>query len=224
MQRLKVLGVVLMAVFALGAFVSVTASATVVILPEKEEKWTGEGGKGSLEVLKGAAVISCAKSKMEGTFEATKPLGTFHIDLEACKASIAACTGLGEAKEVLLSLGTFHLVFDKLAAKLSENGVGILFLIEPTHYECLGKLFVEQGQLLCLIKPVEKLAKHFEIVCEKGKESGDPGETVYWNEKGEEVKMGEELFLTSENEKPGVMSGWNTTALILTTNEILIMC
>ncbi len=224
MQRLKIVGVVLMAVFALSAVVSATASAAVVILPEVAESWKGESGKSSLEVLKGASIISCAKSKSEGTFEATKPLGSFHIDLEGCKASIAACTGLGEAKEVLLSLGTFHLVFDKLAAKLSENGVGILFLIEPTHYECLGKLFVVSGQMLCLIKPVEKLAKHFEIVCEKGKESGDPGETTYWNEEGKEVKMGEELLLTSENEKPGVMSGENTTALILTEKEILIMC
>jgi len=224
MHRLKILGVALMAVFVLAAVASATASAAVVVLPEKEEKWTGESGKGSLEVLKGAAVVTCAKDKSEGTFEATKPLGTFHIDFEGCKASIVACTGLGEAKEVILTLGTTHMVFDKLAAKLSENGVGVLFLVETTHFECLGKLFVVSGQVLCLIKPVEKLAKHFEIVCEKGKESGDPGETVYWNEEGKEVKMGEELLLTSENEKPGVMSGENTTALILTTNEILIMC
>ncbi len=224
MHRLKILGVALMAVFALSVVVSATASAAVVILPEVAESWKGESGVGSLEVLKGAAKIECKKDKSEGTFEATKPLGTFHIDFEGCKASIAACTGLGEAKEVILTLGTTHLVFDTLAAKLSENGVGVLFLVEPTHFECLGKLFVVSGQLLCLIKPPEKLAKHFEIVCSKGKESGDPGETVYWNEEGKEVKMGEELLLTAENEKPGVMSGENTTALILTEKEILIMC
>ncbi len=221
MQRLKILGV-LMAVFALGAFVSATASAEVKVLPEVEERWTGESGKGTLEVLKGAASIVCSKSKMEGTFEAKKPLGTFHIDLEGCKASIIACTGLGEAKEVLLALGTFHLVFDKLGTG-AELGVGVLLLMEPVHSECSGKLFVEEGQLLCLIKPVETKAKHFEIVCLKGKEAGDPGETVYWNEAGTEVKMGEELLLTHENEKAGIMSSLNTTALILTTNEITIM-
>jgi hypothetical protein len=226
MQRLKILGVALMAVFALGAFVSATASAAVLVLPEKEETWKGESGKGSLEVLKGAATIVCQKDKSEGIFEATKPLGTFHIDFEGCKASIAACTGLGEAKEVILTLGTTHLVFDTLAAKLAEDGVAVLFLVEPTHFECLGKLFVVEGQLLCLIKPVEKLAKHFEIVCSKGKESGDPGELTYWNEEGKEVKINEETggLLTKENEGKGVMSGENTTALILTTNEILIMC
>ena len=149
MQRLKILGVALMAVFALGAFVSATASAAVVVLPEEAITYKGESGKGTLEALKSISVVSCTKDKSEGTFEATKPLGTFHIDFEGCKASIAACTGLGEAKEVILTLGTTHLVFDTLAAKLSENGVGVLFLVEPTHFECLGKLFVVSGQVLC---------------------------------------------------------------------------
>ena len=55
MQRLKILGVALMAVFALSAVVSATASAAVVILPETAESWKGESGKGTLEVLKGTA-------------------------------------------------------------------------------------------------------------------------------------------------------------------------
>ena len=88
----------------------------------------------------------------------------------------------------------------------------------------LGKIISSRCQLLCLIKPVEKLSKHFEIICEKGKAEGDPGETVYWNEKGEEAKMGENLLLTHENEKAGTMSSELTAALILTPNELLIMC
>jgi len=227
MQRLKILGVALMTVFALGAFVSATASAAVVVLPEAEEKYTGESGKGTLETLKAIASITCAKDKSEGLFEAKKPLGDYHIDFEGCKTVGKACTGLGEAKEVILTLGVAHLVFDTLATKLSENGVGVLFLVEPTHFECgSGFLFVVEGQVLCLIKPPEKLAKHFEIVCEKGKEAGDPGELTYWNEEGKEVKINEKEggLLTKENEKAGVMSSELTTALILTTNELLIMC
>lgn len=196
-----------------------------VILPTltAEEKWTGESGKDTLEVLKNAFSVVCQKDKSEGTIETSKPLGLFHIDFEGCKAAVVACTGLGEAKEVILLLGTYHLVFDTLGAKLSEAGVGILFLFEPAHFECTGKLVGVEGQLLCLIKNPNEKAKHFEIVCKKGKETGDPGETVYWNEEGKEVKMGEELFLLKENEKAGVMSSLNTTALILTTKEIEIM-
>ena len=191
MQRLKILGVALMAVFALGAFVSATASAQVVILPEAAESFKGESGKGTLEVLPGGLLkeVVCQKDKSEGTFEATKPLGTFHIDFESCKiAGAVACTGLGEAKEVILSLGTTHLVFDKLGTG-EALGVGVLFLVEPTHFECAGELLVVEGQVLWLIKPIETKAKHFEIVCKGAK--GDPGEVLYWNEKGEEVKMGE---------------------------------
>jgi hypothetical protein len=225
MQRLKILGVALMAVFALGTVVSTTASAAVSILPEgKEETWKGEGGAGTLEMLKGASPIECKKATAEGTFEANKPLGSFHIDFKECSAAggLATCTGLGESTGVILLLGTFHLVFDKLGTG-AELGVGILFLMEKAHLECAGKLFGVEGQLLCLIKPINEKVKHFEIVCKKGKEGGDPGETVYWNEEGKEVKMGEELFLLSENEGKGVMSSLNTTALILTPNVVEIM-
>jgi Trypsin len=189
------------------------------ILPElTEEKWTGESGTASLGVLKKAEVVECTKDKSEGSFEANKPLGLFHIDFEGCKSSgvKATCTGLGEASGVILMLGTAHLVFDKLGAG-AELGVGVLFLIEATHFSCVIPLFIVEGQVLCLIKPINTTVKHWEIVCEKGKETGDPGETVYWNETGTEVKMGEELLLTKENEGAGVMSSESTTALILST-------
>jgi hypothetical protein len=226
MKQLKILGVALMAVFALSAVAASMASAEVKVLPELEEAFKGESGAGTLEMLKGVAVIECAKDKSEGTFEGTKPLGSFHIDFEGCKAlKIAACTGLGESAETILSLGTFHLVFDKLGTG-AELGVGILFLVEKVHFECGGKLFVVSGEVLCLLtKPLNEKAKHFEIVCKKGKEAGDPGEVVYWNEKGEEVKINEEKggLLTAVNEGTGVMSSENTSALILTTNNIEIM-
>jgi hypothetical protein len=219
MQRFRILGVALMAVFVLGAVVSATASAEVQVLPlGTEEKWTGESGSGSLEVLKKEDKVECAKDKSEGTFEANKPLGKVHIDFEGCKTSKTkvSCTGLGEAKEVILTLGTTHLVFDKLGAG-AELGVGVLFLIEPTHFTCLIALIVVEGQLLCLIKPINTITKHWEIVCTKGKEQGDPGETLYWNETGTEVKMGEGLLLSKENEGAGEMAGENATALILST-------
>lgn len=190
------------------------------ILPEltAEEKWTGESGAGTIEVLPGGLEheITCKKDKSEGSLEAKKPLGLFHITLEECKAAgLLTCTGLGEASGVILALGTMHLVWDKLGA---ERGAGVLLLLEATHFLCsgLGKdvLFVISGEVLCLIKPINSKVKHFEIVCEGSK--GDPKETVYWNEAGTEVKMGESQLLTSENEAAGVMSSVNTTALILT--------
>lgn len=196
-----------------------------VILPTltTAEKWTGESGKSMLEVLKKAETIECTSDKSEGTFE-NKPLGKFHIDFEGCKTTgiKVTCTGLGEASGVILTLGTFHLVSDKLGTG-AELGMGILLLMEPTHLTCAIPLFIVEGQVLCLIKPINSKVKHWEIVCEKGKEAGDPGETTYWNEAGTEVKMGGELLLSKENEGAGVMSSLSTTELILTTVNREIM-
>ena len=228
MQRFRILGVALVAMFALSAVVSATASAEVKILPAltAEEKWTGESGAGTLEALPGGSTheVACKKDKSEGTFEQNKPLGLFHITFEGCTAGFGTltCTGLGEGNGIILSLGSAHLVWDKLGAEL---GTGVLFLPEPTHFLCVGLgkdvLFLVTGEVLCLMKSSVPLTKHFEIVCEGTK--GDPGETTYWNEGGTEVKMGEEKLLTSENEGAGAMSSEKTTALILTIVKREIM-
>src|SRR5690242_5665217 len=212
MQRIKILGVALTVMFTLGMAISATASAAVSVLPATAEKWTGEGGTSTFESLKSMSVAACKKTKWEGTIEENKPLGQFHITLEGCKAVVAPCTGLGDAKEIILSLGVYHLVFDTLAVELKDAGIGILFLLEATHFECGGKLLVVSGEVLCLLKDPNKKEKHFEIVCKKGTNMGDPGETVYWDEGGTEVKMGEEGLLTKENEGVGSMSGENLTA------------
>jgi hypothetical protein len=225
MRKLRMLGFGLLAVFALSAIASATASAAVEVLNgehkllTKQETWKGESGKGTLEGLKGKKVV-CQKDTSEGTIEAEKPLGLFHIAFEGCKGEgIAACNSLGDKAEVILSLGTYHFVFDKLGSlEKKELGIGVLFLLEPVHFECLGVLQTVTGEVLCLIKPVDELVKHFEIVCEQVK--GDPSETLYWNEGGTEVKMGGEALKSTQNEKEVDMAGELTTALILTVNLI----
>ncbi len=218
MQRLKILGVALMAVFALSAVVSATASAALpVVLPETAETWKGTSGSGTLETLKGTQIV-CKEATSEGTIEAKKPLGLFHIDLHGCSSSGVECMSLGDKNETILVLGSYHIVFDSL----KPLGTAILFLLEPVHNECPlgGSLLILEGEVLCLIKPIEVLTKHLEIVCDDTK--GDPSETVYWGEKGEEIKIKEGLK-TIKNEKTTEASGESTTSLILTTNEILIM-
>lgn len=224
MQRLKILGLALVAVFALSAVVSATAFALPVVLPEPEEKWTGESGKSLLETL-GGARIKCVKDKSEGTIEAKKPLGLFHITFEECKGEkggfSGTCTGLGDKPGQILALGKYHLVNDKLG---TPPGVGILFLLEHVHFICtiiIEVLVLVLGEVLCLIKPVNEKVKHFEIVCEQSK--GDPLETVYWDENDKEVKMGLEGLKASLDDKTYEMSGQEGTALILTTNNIEIM-
>jgi hypothetical protein len=225
MRKLRMLGFALLTVFALSALAAATASASVEVLNEKhellaaQETWKGESGKGTLEGLKGKKVV-CQSDTSEGTIEAKKPLGLFHIEFGGCKGEgVVPCTGLSDEPEHILVLGTYHLVFDKLGSlEKKELGIGILFLLEPVHFECLGVLFFVTGEVLCLIKPVDELTKHFEIVCEQ--KTGDPSETLYWNEGGTEVKMGLEALKNTENEKTVDMAGELTTALILTPNLI----
>lgn len=190
-----------------------------IVLPGTKENWTGESGKYTLETLS-KSKVECEKSKAEGTIEETKPLGLFHITLESCKSSGVSCTGLGDKSGEILVLGTYHLVFDKLGALLSEAGVGILFLLEHVHFTCVIVLVLVLGEVLCLIKPVNSKTKHFEIKCDQ--KVGDPEETVYWNSKGAEVKL-KEALLTSKDDKAYEGSGQSTTALILTTKEIELM-
>ena len=126
-------------------------------------------------------------------------------------------------------LGEAHLVYDTLKPVL---GAAVLFLIPQFHFTCgpvlgVNILILIKGSVLCLIKPIEKLTKHFEIVCEQGKpKSGDPTETVYWNDKGEEVNIKEGFLGSESTEKAGEkfeMSAVLGTGLILTELEVNIM-
>jgi hypothetical protein len=51
---------------------------------------------------------------------------------------------------------------------------------------------------------------------------GDPKETEHWDEKGFNVQMGENGFLTVTNHRAGEMSAVKATESILTRKEITI--
>jgi len=229
MQRLKVLGLALMAVFALSAIASATASALPEVLNEKKEqaaqKFTGTSGVTELVKLNGKKV-ECEASTAEGEIEKGKPLGLFHIHFTGCKGLLgAACTGEGDKEKEILVLGTFHIVYDKLASE-GSLGAAILFLVPRFHFTCtvvgVKVLVLVQGEVLCLIKPINTFAKHFEIVCEGGKEKGDPGETTYWNDNGEAVDVKNGL-LAEENTGAFEMSSEVGSGLILTEVNVEIM-
>jgi len=229
MQRLKILGLTLMAVFALSAIASTTASAALPsILNEKKEEvapsFTGNSGGTEFVKLNGKK-IECTASTAEGLFEKGKPLGLFHIHFTGCSGLAGAtCTGEGDKEKEILVLGTFHIVYDKL---LNEGSLGaaILFLIPRFHFTCtlLGVkvLILVQGQVLCLIKPINAFAKHFEVDCEQSAK-GDPLETTYWNDAGEpfDIKNG---LLGEENTGEFEMSSEVGTGLILTEANVEIM-
>jgi hypothetical protein len=191
MRRLNLLGVALVAMLALSAFVTTAAFA---ILPEHLPKgtWTGNNdGKGvpTLEASSGTKV-ECEKAKGSGA-DVTDTLGTFTIDFEGCKTPNffnAKCNTTGDGAGIILSTGEYHFVYDTL----SPLGIAVLFLANETTFECSSFLKTKvKGHLVCLIlEPLVSMVTHlFHCEQEKGKQK----ETKYWNDEGKEVNKAELL-------------------------------
>jgi hypothetical protein len=228
-QRFKVLGLALMTVFALSAIVSAAASAELpVILNNKKEvagavKFTGNNTTKTELVKLNGLKVECSGNTDEGEFEAKKPLGLFHIKFTGCKGlvNLVTCTGLGDTSGTILVLGTFHIVYDKLGTG-EALGAAVLFLLEEVHFSCSLTLVRVKGEVLCLISPINKLAKKAKVTCEQS--GGDPKEVVYWNAAGSEVNIKEGL-LASENMGAFEMSAEGGSGEIETTSaeEVEIM-
>jgi hypothetical protein len=195
LKKVKLLGVAVVAMCALSATVmSLTASALPVVLPESasERSWTGKNiGPATLETTAGET-IPCTTASAEGTEESKKPLGAFHIHFSSCSTAggLASCHSLGDETGIILSLGSWHFVFDTLGATLGQAGVGILFLLADVHIECAGVLILvfAGGMVLCLItKPTTSATTH-EFSC-KSRAAGVPLELTYYNETGTNVRI-----------------------------------
>jgi len=229
MQRLKILSFVIITVVTLSAIVSATAFALPEVLDEKKEQAAQNfiGESGTLDLAKlNMKKFECTASTSEGHIEKGKPLGLFHIHFTGCSGlSGMSCTGEGDKEKEILILGTFHIIYDKLASE-GSLGAAILFLIPRFHFTCslLGAkvLMLIQGEVLCLIKPINTFAKHLEVVCEAGKEKGDPGETTYWNDKSEAIDVKNGL-LGEENTGEFEMMSLVGSGLILTEVNVEIM-
>jgi hypothetical protein len=155
-----------MAIFALGVTLSAAASAELNItnLPEENagKEWTGETDEKSPQFVGLNNTFTCEKAKASGTEEKAHPLGLFHITFEGCGAEVGGikvtCTGLGEKAGIILSLGTWHLVYDQISLELLT---ATLFLPELTHFSCSIVLIEVKGELLCLdLEPKVKKLSH----------------------------------------------------------------
>ena len=196
MRRLKVLGLMLLAVCAVAALASAAASAATILpklLNAKKEAANAkveakENTTTELQVLGAATKVKCTslESTAELNLEKTSGgyLGPFHITFKECSAEIGGinagkCTGSGDATGVILVLGEVHLVFDSL----TTLGVASLFLIPKANavkFECKSLVTVKLevlGSVLCLVSPINTLAKTSTLTCES--EKGDQKETKY---------------------------------------------
>jgi len=212
MRRFKVLGLTVMALFALGAFASSSALALPTFLPTGSATEPvlveGSAGKGVLETAAGLA-IKCGSVTILADFESAS-LGTFHLHFKECVNSAGEkCETPSDETGVILVLGEFHLVYDSLSPTL---GVALLLLIPQFHINCLGllkPLLLIVGNILILIEnPGTTLKPPIKLIVKQTK--GVPADRHWWNDTPTEqtakleTKINEGAFEESgvEQEKP----------------------
>jgi hypothetical protein len=185
MKRFRLLGLALLAVFALGALIATSASAALPeLLPVvKGTIWTGKSvGEPVLETLS-ELTIKCKAATMDGE-QLTDTLGHYHIHFAECQAATGKCNNVGDLPGVILALGEYHFVDDSLGIPL---GVAILFLVE-VHFSC-GPLvlILVKGHVLCLIlNPLETNVIHEFHCIRTVTEKGMPLDKHWWNDAGVE--------------------------------------
>lgn len=185
MKRLSLIGLMLLAVFAVSGVTAVAASAS---LPELEgekafpEKWTGKSvGEPLLETLKGEAV-NCKEATAEGE-QSTSTLGSYHVRFVSCKSTGVSCNSEGSEAGVILELGEYHYVDDFLG---NPKGVAILYLVN-TKFKCTALVSVEvKGHELCLILEPLVLSTMHEIHCRAGSKGMEEPKEWFNDSEGKE--------------------------------------
>jgi hypothetical protein len=193
MKHLRLLGLALVAMLAVGATVMAVAASAELALPQllgevgNPKAFEGKSvGEPKLEDANGN-IVNCKAATGSGTQE-TDTLGIFHITFTGCKTELTgACTSSGDASESILTLGSFHYVLDTLGS--AEESVAILFLIKEVTFEC--SVFAKnkvKGELLCLIQKPLVSAKSHEFRCASKGGKGEQEDLNYWNDKGEKIE------------------------------------
>jgi len=195
MKYVRPLGVALVVAGAVGALMASLAYALPTLLVgtpgEGASTWTGKATSKTELLTETGPSYTCESATAEGTVEAKKPLGLFHIHFKACtEDGMFSCSGEGEESGVFLWLGSWHMVYDTLKAGLTGSGVAILFLTSGFKFECLmSRVEVRGGMVLCLVLNPEALTKEFEFHCNKRSGRFGPEETKYDNGSGTQVSI-----------------------------------
>jgi hypothetical protein len=145
MKQLKILGLMVVAAFALGAAASGAASAVTMTLPSFSVVTGGTGTSGAAQFF-GAASIKCTSGAGVGSGINSK-MSTSTGEFKGCTVLGEECHSLGDKGGVILGSGTQQLVLVTLAGVDSH-----LVLLEgpEVHIECktLSTLIIVKGDVL----------------------------------------------------------------------------
>lgn len=220
---------------AFGAVAAYSAFALPTILPETVVSFAIKSHpmeEPKLVVTKGGAELVCKEAKgLEIGIAANRNLGEFHLHFTRCFLPVvnSKCTGLGEEEGVVLTFGTWHLVWDTLGTG-AELHVAMLFLLEAIHFTCKPPIGAEQlfevlpgGMVLCLILNASSLTKEFEFHCSENG-SKEPADTKYYNASGTLVNITRVKIVEDEGEtKQEAIQLWTGIMEFSSTATILLM-
>jgi len=184
MKRFRLIGAMIVAVLALASAFTSSASAAFPlpqVLPSTVNgNWTGANVGVPLFLTLAGTHLQCTAATGNGTTEASRTLGLFHITFTGCAAlPSGTCTGLGDTAGTILMLGTWHTVIDVDEPSLAA---ALLLLLENVHLTCNLLLFVVRGSVLCLIlEPLSEKVTH-EFHCTQN--NGEADEKKYLNDSG----------------------------------------
>jgi hypothetical protein len=219
MHRIRLMGLALIAVLALGALVATAAMAEKPeFSPAEKNVFTTSGGAAKFEQKEGIAAVSATKSKGSGEITNAKE-GTFSETFEGATAPLSGkCTGLSDLTAGnITTKGTFKIGYLDTA----KTKVGVGFTIGATHFECEKTitLVTVEGSAVGLITPINTKTKTFKVELKQSKGVNEFVELL-----NKTNSAFEKLHLTSEiNGGTVKQSGQETTVTITTTKEASIV-
>jgi hypothetical protein len=186
MKRRSVFGAMLLAILAVSAIASASASAlalpTLKFLTGETYPVTFSGTTTATAFLETAIgeKITATQTKLTGELTAGV-LGPFTADFTGAKLKENSCNTEGDAAGVILIKGEFHLVFDSF----EPLHAAILLLVGETAIKCGATTIHVKGELLGLVEPINTETTTFKVKthCVVGKK-GLQEDLTYWNDAG----------------------------------------
>jgi hypothetical protein len=195
MRRFRIIGLALVAVFALAAVAASSASAAAPEFVPANGKFPVSAkftsGVGVLEA-EGGHTVTCEHDSGAGEIASAKELKKVVLKFTGCTTNIIGkdeCKTKGKAKgEIVTNTLAAKLVFDnpeKTSVALlvaNEKGPAELY----AEFECLGLETIKvKGSVLVLVLTLNTST---ELIKTSAKQTGgEPEDTSYWNEAGTEL-------------------------------------
>jgi hypothetical protein len=179
MKRLKILGLALVAAFALSALAVASASATVAVILGGPTTFTGKAGKAVLSTVGGAS-LTATEVHVTGSIPVNDArLGTYSFDFLKVTSSFGGeCTsllanGTLDTKGLVLLEGECHVAH--LTA--NHNHWELVFLFSTLHIVCektlVGTILIEVrtrngNGIVCLVSSGDALTHTLTVKATKG--------------------------------------------------------